>query len=107
MSKIFELNINFTRQVGLSDFDKVGCLISVEDGENIESELDKHAATIYNWMAKRNPNLLGEGIVTIDKKQVIDKAKIEPDIVVLKQYSNAEKNGDIETMDKLKLTYNI
>lgn len=108
MSKIFQVNIGFTRQIGLSSFDKVGGFIAIEDGEDVCVELDKHAATLYGWLAKRNPHILDEGTVTIEKKEHLeDKTKLEPCIITIKQYSNAEKNNDIETMDKLKQTYNI
>ena len=82
MSKIFQVNIGFTRQIGLSSFDKVGGFIAIEDGEDVCVELDKHAATLYGWLAKRNPHILDEGIVTIKTKEVqviapIKKRKIK------------------------------
>jgi hypothetical protein len=108
MSKLFEVNLSFTRQTGLNSYDKVGGVISIEENEDVETELNKHAATLYNWMVKRNPNLLGEGIINIEKKEHVEnKIKLEPDIIILKQYSNAEKSNDVETMNKLKDKYNI
>ena len=82
MSKIFQVNIGFTRQIGLSSFDKVGGFIAIEDGEDVCVELDKHAATLYGWLAKRNPHILDEGTVTIQTKEVdvaepIKKRKIK------------------------------
>lgn len=106
MSKTIEVIYSATFEVmdneGRSRWEKVGSKELPEEGETAESiweALDKKA---QEWHQKKYPELYSNKFA---KK--IDKIKPEPDIIILKKYSNAVTGNDEKTKLEIEANYNI
>lgn len=85
-------------------WEKVGFRITPE-GETPEEILDAAHDKAQSWHLQKNKEFYDS--LVIQNKILIDRSKPEPDIIILKKYDNACKNGDEKTKLEIELNYNI